>query len=649
MASLEYHAPPAVPVGAAAERRAGRVGNLDVLRAIAAFAVLALHAYSLGGRNAPIRAQYWYDVPLIGLASGVWLFFALSGYVISRPFVEALVGERPLPALVPYALRRALRIYPLYWIALSVLIAIAGAGGAGAAVLLAHYLLYNDLLRGQEEAIFPAAWTLTLEAIFYAVVPLLALALARRRRALSAERLAALVLASWLLSIAFTMVADLQGESTTGLWLRFLFPSMWQSFCPGILLAIAPHLRSPAWRRWLVSAPAGRLASPAILVLGVAAVLLSARAPLRFGVVPYELLSDFSRILFALAYGLLVAAALRARDWSRHGRWLLTLGLASYGIYLIHPVIEELMLRHGLDPLPHDTALAYLVHVAVLGALTIAAAVLSWNLLERPAIGMARALGARWQAARGTGARSTMPAVDAGAMRSFWNERAREDARYFVDTRRRYRAGDDRAGEGDDAEQIVDFVLDALGVRLGPADTVLEIGCGVGRLTGVLAARAGEVLALDVSDEMLLRARAAHPDLERVRWLLGDGVSLSGVPDGSLDACLSTVVFQHVPDPEIVFGYVRELGRALRPGGWAALQVSNDPRVHEPRDGPWRRLLAALGRAPRGQRHPAWLGAPVELGALRAAGEQAGLVLERVWGEGSQYCLVLLRRGSRSP
>jgi peptidoglycan/LPS O-acetylase OafA/YrhL/SAM-dependent methyltransferase len=648
VASVEFHAPPAVPTDSAAERRAGRVGNLDVLRAIAAFAVLALHAYSLGGRNVPIRAQYWYDVPLIGLASGVWLFFALSGYVISRPFVEALLGHRPLPALVPYALRRALRIYPLYWIALSVLIAIAGAGGVGGAALTAHYLLYNNLLRGQEEAVFPAAWTLTLEAIFYAAVPALALVLARRRRALSAERLAALVLASWLLSIAFTAVADLQGESSTGLWLRFLFPSMWQSFCPGIMLAIAPHLRSPRWRRWLVRAPAARLAAPAIVVLGLAAVLLSARAPLRFGVVPYELVSDLSRPLFALAYGLLVAGALRARDWSRHGRWILTLGLASYGIYLIHPVLEELLLRYGLDPLAHDTVPAYLVHVAFLGCLTIVLAISSWNWVERPAIGLARVLGARWQAGRGTGTRSTMPAVDAGSMRSFWNERAREDARYFVDTRRRYRAKDRGADEGDDAERIVDFVLGTLGVALRPGGTVLEIGCGIGRLTRVLAARAGKVIALDVSDEMLAHARARHPDLGHVRWLLGDGVSLHGVPDSTVDACLSTVVFQHVPDPEIVFGYVRELGRVLRPGGWAALQVSNDPRVHEPRDGPLRRALALIGRAPRGQRHPAWLGAPVELAALRAAAEGGGLELERIWGEGSQYCLVLLRNAAGS-
>lgn len=78
--------------------------------------------------------------------------------------------------------------------------------------------------------------------------------------------------------------------------------------------------------------------------------------------------------------------------------------------------------------------------------------------------------------------------------------------------------------------------------------------------------------------------------------------------------------------------------------GWAALQVSDDPAIHRPRPGLRLRLLAFAGRAPRGQRHPAWLGSRVPLPALRATAEGSGLAVERVWGEGTQYCQVLLRR-----
>jgi SAM-dependent methyltransferase len=228
-------------------------------------------------------------------------------------------------------------------------------------------------------------------------------------------------------------------------------------------------------------------------------------------------------------------------------------------------------------------------------------------------------------------------------MRSFWNDRAREDPFYFVDTRRGYGASDpERFWE--EADELVEFFLSGLGVGLRDTHTLLEIGCGIGRFTRVLAQRAGQVIALDISDQMLARARELCADLDDVRWVLGDGTSLAPLADQTVDACVSIVVFQHFPDAEIAFGYVRELGRVLRPDGWAALQVSNDPSVHRRRRGFALALRALTGRGPRGAGHPAWLGSHVEIPKLREVAEGAGLDLAKVWGEGSQYCQVLLRK-----
>jgi SAM-dependent methyltransferase len=238
--------------------------------------------------------------------------------------------------------------------------------------------------------------------------------------------------------------------------------------------------------------------------------------------------------------------------------------------------------------------------------------------------------------------RTTIPPVDPEQMRRFWNARAREDPFYFVDTRQRYR--DPEPERFWDAEPLVDYLLGGLEVELDSSGVTLEIGCGVGRITRVLCARSRQVLALDVSDEMLARARQHNPQLANVRWILGDGVSLAGIEAGSVDACVSVVVLQHVPDPAITLGYVRDLGRALRPGGWAALQVSDDPGIHRPRQSAGQRLLAAAGRAPGGQRHPAWLGSRADLDAIAATASESGLELERVWGRGTQYCQLLLRR-----
>lgn len=229
-------------------------------------------------------------------------------------------------------------------------------------------------------------------------------------------------------------------------------------------------------------------------------------------------------------------------------------------------------------------------------------------------------------------------------MRSFWDERAREDAFHFVDNREPYRAADpDRFWT--EGERDLDVLLDAVGATVAPDDDVLDLGCGLGRLTRVLAARAARVTALDVSPEMLERARSLHPGLDNVTWVLGDGTTFTGVEDASLDAVVSHVVLQHLPTPELQLGYVAEIGRVLRPGGWAAFSLSTDPAIHRP----WRRsareaLLTALGRAPRGQHERAWLGSAVDVQELRRTVAAAGLELARLEGAGTQFTLVRVVR-----
>jgi SAM-dependent methyltransferase len=230
-----------------------------------------------------------------------------------------------------------------------------------------------------------------------------------------------------------------------------------------------------------------------------------------------------------------------------------------------------------------------------------------------------------------------------GDAEGFWDERAREQALFFVDNTIDYRHPDsERFWAG--GEQALRQILAELELAIGPGETVVEIGCGVGRMTRALAARAAAVTALDVSAEMLARARELNPELANVSWVHGDGASLAGVADASADGCFSHVVFQHLPDPDLTLGYVREMGRVLRPGGWAAFGLSTNPAVHRPRRRARWRVAALLGRGPRAQEHPAWLGSAVPLERLRAGAAQGGLELERVLHPGSQFTLVRARR-----
>ena len=91
-------------------------------------------------------------------------------------------------------------------------------------------------------------------------------------------------------------------------------------------------------------------------------------------------------------------------------------------------------------------------------------------------------------------------------MGRFWDQRAEEDAFFFVDNRLDY-GSPDLPRFWAEGERDLELLLDTVGVRVEPTDQVLEIGCGVGRLTRGLAARASSVQALDVSSRMLELAR----------------------------------------------------------------------------------------------------------------------------------------------
>lgn len=230
-------------------------------------------------------------------------------------------------------------------------------------------------------------------------------------------------------------------------------------------------------------------------------------------------------------------------------------------------------------------------------------------------------------------------------MGDFWDERAKEDAFYFVDNRLDYRSPDVERFWAD-GEADLRRVLALAGVAIQPGDAIVDVGCGLGRLTrAAFALGAGSVHAIDVSREMLGRAQAYNAELDNVTWVHGDGTSLAGIPDAVADGLISHVVFQHIPDPQITLGYVKDMARVLKPGAWAAFQVSNDPKVHRPRRGLFKRRLGrAIGYEPKGAEDPAWLGSAVDLEELRSVGDESGLTMEAVEGAGTQFCFVRLRR-----
>jgi SAM-dependent methyltransferase len=116
---------------------------------------------------------------------------------------------------------------------------------------------------------------------------------------------------------------------------------------------------------------------------------------------------------------------------------------------------------------------------------------------------------------------------------------------------------------------------EALFGRLGAdprGGTCVEVGCGPGRMTAALVERFDHVVALDVSPEMLVQARAAVPD-ERVEFRTVSGEHLDGVEDASVDILVCYLVLQHLPTRDVVLGYLSEFARVLKPTGAAFVQL----------------------------------------------------------------------------
>jgi SAM-dependent methyltransferase len=223
-------------------------------------------------------------------------------------------------------------------------------------------------------------------------------------------------------------------------------------------------------------------------------------------------------------------------------------------------------------------------------------------------------------------------------MRRYWDERARDNAAFYVDTTMDYDRPDMerffRTGR-----EVVREALDDAPVRPARTGLAVEIGCGLGRVCAALAERFDEVVGVDVSAEMLRRARELVPD-PRVRFDLGDGTTLSTLEDASADFVVSFTVFQHVPDPVVVDRYLAEAGRVLRPGGVAAFQWNNTPGSLR-----WairRTLLSALQRSglrreARLRNDAAFLGSRIPLRRVARSLEAGGLELAGTRGEGTLF------------
>ncbi len=362
-----------------------RFPHVDGLRAIAALSVLVYHtAYSAGATGA------WYGRAVGRLEIGVALFFAISGFLLYRPFFAAHYAGAPRIRTRDYLRRRVLRIVPAYWLALTVLAIYPGLLG----VFTGDWWIYYGFGQIYQLTTFvngiPQAWTLCVEVTFYLALPFYALALrglchGRSRRAVVTIELSALALLA-LASLVFRTLAIASGPTVVFAWL----PGMFGWFAPGMALAVISVVLKERGRPWAPMAAVARHPGLVWLAAGVAfaALALTVSAPLPTGTIYTEGESFRLYVLSALVAILVLLPAVAGAEqggWPRRLLmlpWLVWLGLISYGIFLWHHTLMSWLV--GQDVMDWAPGSGFMVLTVLTLALAVVCAAGSYYLVERP-------------------------------------------------------------------------------------------------------------------------------------------------------------------------------------------------------------------------------------------------------------------------
>lgn len=171
---------------------------------------------------------------VVRLDGAIAIFFFLSGFLLYRPMIAHRGGGPASPSVSAYAWRRFLRVYPVYWVALTALAIFPGLVGVFTDKWYTFYSLgfYLDYANASKACIgdagfhcgLPQSWTLTVEMTFYIMLPLYALLterIARGRDLRSWIRAELLLIAA--LSAASVLVGALLPSVRDASWFRFSF------------------------------------------------------------------------------------------------------------------------------------------------------------------------------------------------------------------------------------------------------------------------------------------------------------------------------------------------------------------------------------------------------------------------------------------
>lgn len=376
----------------------------DGLRGIAVLAILSFHTAEYSGRIGfgPLGRL----AEVAGGEAVIW-FFVISGFLLYRPFAAARADGRERPSTALYGRRRALRILPGYWTALTLLAILPGVAGVFTGDWWRYYGYLQLYSAHTRNGGIQVAWTLSVEVTYYIALPLYAALLHRlpgagtRRGFLRSELgpLAVVIVAGFVVQIAVS-----RGHLPYALGVSLAGQCSWIAI--GMALAVVSVAvqregSAPALVRGLGDRP--ELCWSIALAAAIGLMLLIPSHGLFGLIATVEVAQSIPRTIAKLGLeGLLAVMFVLPAIFGDQRRGLprmvlawrpaIWLGVISYSFYLYHlPIVALLAIRHtsafsatGLNLMAHvhfaRTAVLYILSLAITGVV----ATLSYQLVELP-------------------------------------------------------------------------------------------------------------------------------------------------------------------------------------------------------------------------------------------------------------------------
>ncbi len=371
-----------------------RVPAADGLRGLAALGIVLHHAAFVAGVS--LRPDHW-GALFSRLDVGVPVFFGLSGFLLFRPMVARLATDQPQQGWWRFWRRRLLRIFPGYWVAFLVQLAVGAVAVLGVRGFLLSASLTHVYAGPRALSGITQSWSLATELAFYLVLPLYAALMVRLTRRRHPLQRILVLLAGCVVWCAVSVLSRAGALALNGRWQtnwRYTVFANADFFAVGMAcacLAVGAQLSADLERL-----RATWFARPWLWYLGAAAAyyLTATQLGLGRGLADSDAQAELARQMgyLLVAVGTVAPACLAgpAHASSRALSWrpMVFLGTVSYGVYLWHQVfLSAPSSRRGLLLAVFDWQL---FHAPLVPMFLLAAAggvllgSLSWYLIEKP-------------------------------------------------------------------------------------------------------------------------------------------------------------------------------------------------------------------------------------------------------------------------